>query len=330
MKSLRRKGTPAKGPSGMGPRAAARAASYMGVTTAFRRGLSASMRVMAASTNSVALTSFLRTSAACAVASSPPTSSSNPMAGSSQRCPARGPVPPASLRSAGRTAVPNVPVEFPGAPFDLPNDEVLPGVRDLPVGAPERIPPHLDGRIPIPLDLDRVEGRLDEARVQRPLPERLDRRAAGHHLAPRREELAALCVELRQRARVLLAERGHELLVPREDLRSVYRGWHGGLLAVAGCAGRPNCSCAAGRHGPPHTWCGLIPSDGSAGTRTRRSGPAWLSRAAAGPARAGNRPAMAAEGGVGLRREAAERGVRWQTNTDGERHGGCPYRSAPG
>jgi hypothetical protein len=47
-------------------------------------------------------------------------------------------------------------VEFPGAPFELPDDEVLPGVRNLPVGPPERIPPHLDGRVPVPLDLDKM------------------------------------------------------------------------------------------------------------------------------------------------------------------------------
>src|SRR2546421_6431555 len=68
--SLTRNGTPRNGPTGRaGSAAAAIALSSRRWITAFNSGLSLSMRVMAASTSSVGVTSPLRTNSACAVAS---------------------------------------------------------------------------------------------------------------------------------------------------------------------------------------------------------------------------------------------------------------------
>src|SRR5215468_3674162 len=68
-RSLSRYGTPANGPVGLAC-AASSAWSKVAVTTALRTGFSASIRSIAASANSTALTSPVRTSAAWAVASS--------------------------------------------------------------------------------------------------------------------------------------------------------------------------------------------------------------------------------------------------------------------
>ena len=84
-RSLTRYGTPAKGPA-KGPAGAARACSAAssaarsktGVTTAFSTGFSASIRSMAATTSSAALTWPVRTSSAWAVASSSASSSFTP------------------------------------------------------------------------------------------------------------------------------------------------------------------------------------------------------------------------------------------------------------
>ena len=69
-RSLRRTGTPRKGPAGRSPRAASRARSNVGVTTAFRIGFARSIRSIAASTSSSVVISPRRTSSAWAVASS--------------------------------------------------------------------------------------------------------------------------------------------------------------------------------------------------------------------------------------------------------------------
>ena len=69
------KGTPRKGPFGSSEAAWARALSKRGWMTALSSGLSFSTRVIAPSTNSAGLTCPVRTSSACAVASSHATSS---------------------------------------------------------------------------------------------------------------------------------------------------------------------------------------------------------------------------------------------------------------
>ena len=69
-RSLTMNGTPRKGPSGISPAACARALSNKGWMTALSSGLSFSMRVIAPSTNSAGVTWPVRTSSACAVASS--------------------------------------------------------------------------------------------------------------------------------------------------------------------------------------------------------------------------------------------------------------------
>src|SRR5262249_48102821 len=74
--SLSTKGTPLNGPSGSSPAARSSASSNIGVTTALRVGLSRSIRVIAASTSSLASASLRRTSSAWAVASSEVSSSS--------------------------------------------------------------------------------------------------------------------------------------------------------------------------------------------------------------------------------------------------------------
>src|SRR5215831_14070757 len=67
--SLRTKGTPRNGPLGSSPDARASASSYIGVTTAFSRGLTRSIRSIAASSSSRGWTWRVRTSSAWAVAS---------------------------------------------------------------------------------------------------------------------------------------------------------------------------------------------------------------------------------------------------------------------
>ena len=74
-RSLTVKGTPRKGPFGRSDAACARALSNRGWMTALSSGLSFSTRVIAPSTNSAGLTCPVRTSSACAVASSHATSS---------------------------------------------------------------------------------------------------------------------------------------------------------------------------------------------------------------------------------------------------------------
>src|SRR5215467_1576527 len=69
-RSLSRIGTPRNGPSGSVPSASARAWSNLVRITAFSCGLTASIRVIAASTRSFGPTSPRRTRSACAVASS--------------------------------------------------------------------------------------------------------------------------------------------------------------------------------------------------------------------------------------------------------------------
>src|SRR5690349_18167770 len=68
--SLIRIGTPVNGPSGRVPRAAERAASNIGMITAPSSALSRSIRSIAASTSSAGVARPVRTSSACAVASS--------------------------------------------------------------------------------------------------------------------------------------------------------------------------------------------------------------------------------------------------------------------
>ena len=63
-RSLRRKGTPLKAPSGRAPFAVARACANIVVITAFRCGLSCSIRLIASSQSSEALTCPSRTSPA--------------------------------------------------------------------------------------------------------------------------------------------------------------------------------------------------------------------------------------------------------------------------
>src|SRR5262245_54960138 len=71
IRSFSRKGTPRNGPLGSsGERAAARAFSNSGVTTAFKVGFTFSIRSIAASTSSIASASPSATSFACAPASS--------------------------------------------------------------------------------------------------------------------------------------------------------------------------------------------------------------------------------------------------------------------
>src|SRR5690348_11737250 len=69
-RSLSRIGTPRNGPSGSVPAACTRAWSNLVLITASSRGLTASIRAIAASTRSFGLTSPRRTRSACAVASS--------------------------------------------------------------------------------------------------------------------------------------------------------------------------------------------------------------------------------------------------------------------
>ena len=75
-RSLSTKGTPRNGPSGSAPSASSRALSKRSWMTALSCGLTASMRSMAASTNSRGEASPRRTSSACPQASSRPRSSS--------------------------------------------------------------------------------------------------------------------------------------------------------------------------------------------------------------------------------------------------------------
>src|SRR5713101_1167996 len=95
--SLSRNGTPRKGPSGRAPRACCRARSYERATTAFRGGLRASTRSMAASTSSDGDTCLRRTSAARSVASSRSYSGREGMA---SPCRDRGPFFPEDARAA--------------------------------------------------------------------------------------------------------------------------------------------------------------------------------------------------------------------------------------
>src|SRR6516162_7312006 len=74
-RSFNKNGTPRNGPSGSAPAAVARARSKSSWITAFSCGLSFSMRVIASATSSAGDTCSVRTSSACAVASSHATSS---------------------------------------------------------------------------------------------------------------------------------------------------------------------------------------------------------------------------------------------------------------
>ena len=73
-RSFSSSGTPRKGPSGSSPAASSRAASKRVRMTASSLGLRASIRAIAPSTSSAAVTSPRRTRSACAVASSQATS----------------------------------------------------------------------------------------------------------------------------------------------------------------------------------------------------------------------------------------------------------------
>src|SRR4029077_10385667 len=68
-RSLSRNGTPASGPAGSGRRASASASPNRGVITALMAGFTASIRLIAASTSSTALTSLRRTRPAWPIAS---------------------------------------------------------------------------------------------------------------------------------------------------------------------------------------------------------------------------------------------------------------------